>query len=87
VAPPNSEAGHDAADLLHRVEKIVEVGYGPDDRFASAVRHMIRSAADMATVLPNRDLEAAREALGHARAAVGAATYAVRVLHGEPRTE
>jgi hypothetical protein len=83
---PGADAGCDAADLMHRAEKVVEVGYGPDDRFASAVRHVIRCAADMALVLSDGDLEAAREALGHARAAVGAATYAVRVLHDKPRT-
>jgi regulator of sirC expression with transglutaminase-like and TPR domain len=87
-ATPRAHRGgdRDLGELLRRAEQVIEVGYGRDDRFAVALRHMIRSAADMAAALPTTDPAAAREVLGHARAALGAAVYAVRALHDEPRT-
>ena len=46
-----------------------------------AALHLIDCAADVVTLLPNGDLPSAHEALACARAAVGAATYAVRQIH------
>jgi hypothetical protein len=80
-------AAVDATDLLRRADRTIAQEYGSSDRFGNAVRHVICCAADMAVLLPAGDLEAAREALGCARAAVVEATYAVRVLHDERKKE
>jgi hypothetical protein len=81
--PVPAVAAADATDLLRRADQMIAQEYGSGDRLSSAVRHVICCAADMAGLLPAGDLEAAREALGYARAAVVEATYAVRVLHDE----
>lgn len=89
AVPPESSASPqpsdircaDAANLLLRADQIVAERFGGDnDRLAQAARHLITCAADVVALLPAGDLEAAREALDCARAAVGAATYAVSVL-------
>lgn len=84
--PAGSAPGTHAADLLRQVDRIVADEFAGDDRLARTARHLIRCAAEVVAVLPDGDLEAAREALGCARAAVGAATYAVRVLNDNART-
>lgn len=71
-----------AADLLRRADLALGSEFDEHDRLALATRHVVRCAADMLEALPTGDLEAARSALGHARGAVVAATYAVRALHG-----
>ena len=93
MPPPSSTIDHavrsatadSAVDLLRRADEMVADEYGPGDRYSCAVRHVIRCAAAMAVDLPLRDLVAAREALSQARAAVVAATYAVRVLHDDQK--
>jgi hypothetical protein len=89
TAPPPREAAPApelrAAELLREAGLIVADGFG-DDRLALAARQLISCAAEVVTALQDSDLEAAREALGSARAAVVSATYAVRVLHDKGRT-
>ncbi|MBS2962948.1 hypothetical protein KGA66_07830 [Actinocrinis puniceicyclus] len=80
-----ADTGRDALELLRQAERIVAIDYGTDERMRQGVLHMIRSTTDMAAALLDGDLEAARAALGHARASVAAATYAVRVLHDDLR--
>jgi hypothetical protein len=75
-----------AVDLLRRANQIVTDAYRADDRLAQAVRHLIQCAEDAAELLPGGDLDTAREALGCARAAVGAATYAVRAISDSQRS-
>lgn len=77
----------DPANLLRLADHAVADEFGPDDRLAQAARNLIACAAEVVALLPNGDLEAAREALGSARAAVVAATYAVRRFHDNVRTE
>lgn len=74
------------ADLLRRAD-LAAAGFDETDGCARAVRHVIRCAVLLTEALPAGDIDAARDALGEARAAVGAATYAVRVLHDAARTE
>jgi hypothetical protein len=70
-----------AADLLRMVHQMVAVESGSDDPLTMAALHLICCATDVVTLLPGGDLPSAREALGCARAAVGAATYAIRQIH------
>lgn len=77
----------DPANLLRLADHAVADEFGPDDWLAQAARNLIACAAEVVALLPNGDLEAAREALGPARAAVVAATYAVRRFHDNARTE
>jgi hypothetical protein len=70
-----------AAELLRRAHQLVVLEFGPDNPLTKAALHLIDCAADVVTLLPNGDLPSAHEALACARAAVGAATYAVRQIH------
>lgn len=81
-----TDASRDALELLREAERIVAVDGGRDERMTKALRHMIHSTAGMVAALSERDLNAAHEALGHARASVATATYAIRVLHDDLRT-
>jgi hypothetical protein len=77
-----------AADLLRTAHEVVsDHSAGVDDDLAQAAMHLITCAADVVALLPRPDLHAAREALGCARAAVVAASYAVTKIHdGRPRS-
>jgi hypothetical protein len=74
------------ADLLRQAHQIIAAEHGPDDWLADVAGHLIACAAEVVALLPKGDLEAAREALGSARAAVGVAIYTVRRLHDDART-
>ncbi|MFC8230396.1 hypothetical protein [Streptomyces sp. NPDC057287] len=76
-----------ATALLETAHQAVAQGYPCDDRLARAALHLIECAADVVERLPGseRDLESARDVLGHARAAVVTATFAVRQIHDESR--
>jgi hypothetical protein len=60
--------------------------FGQENLLAQAAQYLITCAADVAALLPRGDLEAAQEALGCARAAVGAATYVVYKIGDNVRT-
>ncbi|WP_327296823.1 MULTISPECIES: hypothetical protein [unclassified Streptomyces] len=74
-----------ATAMLETAHKAVAQGFPCDDRLARAALHLIECAADVVERLPraDRDVDSAREALGHARAAVVTATFAVRQIHDE----
>lgn len=72
-------------DLLHVAVRVITDEFGAENWLASVTQHLIACAAEVAALLPEGDLQAAREALGTARAAVGIATYAVRRLHDDAR--
>lgn len=74
-----------ATALLETAHQAVAQGFPCDDRLARAALHLIECAADVVERLPraDRDVDSAREALGHARAAVVTATFAIRQIHDE----
>jgi hypothetical protein len=76
-----------AVDLLHVAGRAITDEFGTENWLASVAWHLIGCAAEVAALLPEGDLQAAREALGAARAAVGIATYTVRRIHDDARTE
>jgi hypothetical protein len=76
----------DAEKLLRSAHQLVVDKFGTDQPLVQAALHLIDCATDAVAVLPCGDLEAARLAVGSARAAVGAATYAVRRVHDEKGT-
>jgi hypothetical protein len=86
-APLPGDGTASAADLLHVAVRAVTDEFGAENWLASVAWHLIGCAAEVVALLPEGDLQAAREALGTARAAVGIATYAVRRLHDDARTE
>jgi hypothetical protein len=70
------------AELLARAGDVLP----GDDSLTEAARHLIACAAGVVGQLGGEpDLPAAQQALGHARAAVVAATYAVRTVHERGR--
>ncbi|MFF9472933.1 hypothetical protein ACF1E9_09965 [Streptomyces roseolus] len=80
------ESALSAAQLLETAHQAVQQGFPCDDRLARAALHLIECATDVVVRLPERDLDAAREALNLARAAVVTATTAVREVHDRERT-
>lgn len=76
----------DPEKLLRAAHQVVSDDFGVEEPLVQAVLHLINCAADAVALLPGGNPEAAHEALGCARAAVGLATYAVRRVHDE-RTE
>jgi hypothetical protein len=75
----------DAADLLRLAHQVVADEFHDTDPLAQAALHLITCAAGAVSILDSADLDAAREALDHARAAVTAATYAVLRIHDNAR--
>jgi hypothetical protein len=74
-----------AAELLRTAHRSLTDGSAPDDPVTQAALHLIACAAEMVTLVGERDPHRAREALGHARAAVTTATYAVLRSHDDDR--
>ncbi len=81
------EDEHDVVDLLRRAHRTVLAGSAVDDPLEQTALHLISCAAGMVEQLRERDLDAAREALGCARAAVVTATYAVQQIDSETRMQ
>ena len=75
----------DPVTLLMGAHVAVSDRFGDQDPLAQTALHLITCAAGVVGLLSDADVEAAREALGHARAAVTAATYAVVRVHDEVR--
>lgn len=73
------------AVLLRLARDLLAEEMPADDPMAATALHLISCAAGVVTLLPAADLTAAREALGCARAAVTAATYAVQRVHDDTR--
>ncbi|MEU7279810.1 hypothetical protein AB0A69_13640 [Streptomyces sp. NPDC045431] len=67
----------DPVAQLNTVRRLVEERYSGDEPLARAALHLIDCATDIVGQLPDGDLDAARGALGSARAAVVSATFAV----------
>ncbi|MFE9173238.1 hypothetical protein ACFYNZ_27875 [Streptomyces kebangsaanensis] len=67
-------------DQLNSVRRLVEEQYTCEQPLARAALHLIDCARDIVAQLPGGDLDAAREALGSARAAVVSATCAVGLV-------
>ncbi|MEW1614110.1 MULTISPECIES: hypothetical protein [unclassified Streptomyces] len=67
----------DPVAQLHTVRQLVEDRYSSEQPLARAALHLIDCATDIVGQLPDGDLDAARGALGSARAAVVSATFAV----------
>ncbi|MGX1852484.1 hypothetical protein OIU91_19655 [Streptomyces sp. NBC_01456] len=78
-APPAAPA--DSVTQLRNVRRLVEKEFAADQPLTRAALHLIDCATDVVARLPEGDLDAAREALGSARAAVVSATYAVGSVH------
>lgn len=76
-APAESQT-HDPVSQLHSARRLVEEQYAGEQPLARAALHLIDCATDIVAQLPQGDLAAGRAALGAARAAVVAATLAVR---------
>lgn len=84
AAPSGTRAGDDPAELLRTAHRALAEASQPGDHLARVALHLITCATDVVSLLPGGgDLPTAREALGAARAAVGAATYAVRHVHDQ----
>jgi hypothetical protein len=81
-----ADSEDDADKLLRAAYQAVADRFGPDEPLTQAVLYLINCAADAVSLLPDGDLQAARQALGCARAAVTTATDAVRRIHDEIRT-
>lgn len=75
----------DPVTLLMGAHLAVTDRFGERDPLAQTALHLITCAAEVVGLLPDADVEAAREALGHARSAVTAATYAVIRVNDEVR--
>lgn len=67
----------DPVAQLNSVRRLVEERYTCEHPLARAAIHLIDCATDIVAQLPDGDLDAARGALGSARAAVVSATCAV----------
>lgn len=75
----------DPGALLACAQVALRDEFDEQDPLAQTALHLIMCAAGAVTALRAADVDAAREALGHARAAVTAATYAVLRVHDEAR--
>lgn len=72
----------DVLGLLMKAREILEKEGNGDDHLTRVALHLIDCAVDVSNLLTEvHDLEDARDALGSARSAVVAATYAVRHTH------
>lgn len=80
-APP--EAAH-AVDHLKAARRRVVEQYVTDQPLTRAALHLIDCAAEVTVGLSTADPDAARDALGSARAAVIAATWAVSRIRETP---
>ncbi|MDG4767452.1 hypothetical protein O7632_25665 [Solwaraspora sp. WMMD406] len=80
------ETGYDIHALLRLAHRCVVTQFGDDDPLSQTAMHLISSAAELVVMLPVGDLDAARQALSHARAAVTTASYAVHRVHDEARS-
>ncbi|MER5768954.1 hypothetical protein [Streptomyces sp. NPDC001985] len=67
----------DPVAQLNSVRRLVEETYTSEQPLTRAALHLIDCATDIVAQLPQGDLDAARDALGAARAAVVSATFAV----------
>ncbi|HEY1620909.1 MAG TPA: hypothetical protein VGG25_25015 [Streptosporangiaceae bacterium] len=76
-----------ADELLRHAQRLVADEARAGNWLADVAEHLIACSAEVVALMPKGDLDAAREALGAARAAVGVATYAVRRLHDDDRSE
>lgn len=74
-----------AVELLRTAHRTVLADATTADRFTQATLYLITCATDMVEQLRERDLDAARQALGCARAAVVTATYAVQQIDADTR--
>lgn len=76
-----------AVDLLRGAQQAVLAGGHPDERLTETALHLIRCAVEMVSLLPDPDIDTAREAWGCARAAVVTATYALTRIDDGRRAE
>jgi uncharacterized protein HemX len=72
---------------LDDVRRLVAEHFDPDEPLTRAALHLLDCAAGVLHRLPGDDLDSAVQALASARAAVVAASYAVRRVHDLARTE
>jgi hypothetical protein len=82
---PAGPPATDVAESLRTARELLANRGDEQDPLYEAARHLMSCATDMVLALPGRDLEAAREALTCARAAVGIASYVVCKLGDEAR--
>jgi hypothetical protein len=80
-APAGTVAATELLRTAHQT--LADHSGGTEDHLGQAAMYLISCAADVVALLPSPDLEAAREALGCARAAVVAASYAVHKIHDD----
>ncbi|GGV27383.1 hypothetical protein GCM10010260_79820 [Streptomyces filipinensis] len=74
---PTGSPAPDPVTQLHSVRQLVEERYTEEQPLIRAALHLIDCATDIVAGLPEPDLDACRDALGSARAAVVSATFAV----------
>ncbi|QNP68698.1 hypothetical protein IAG44_03960 [Streptomyces roseirectus] len=84
TAPPPGAQGR-PVEHLNLVRRLVEEQYTGEEPLTRAALHLIDCARDIVAQLPAGDLDAARHALGSARAAVVSATCAVGMVHDKER--
>jgi hypothetical protein len=80
LAEPGAQLAEPVAQL-RIARQLVRDRFGPGEPLAEAALNLIDCAARVVHHLPGRDLDAARDALDSARAAVVAATFAVQRVH------
>ncbi|EKX63758.1 hypothetical protein Sipo8835_08455 [Streptomyces ipomoeae] len=73
----NPIAAPDPVTQLKAARRLIEERYADEQPLIRAALHLIDCATDIVAVLPEPDLDACRDALGSARAAVVSATFAV----------
>lgn len=74
---PMANTAPDPLTQLHSARLLVEQRYTDEQPLIRAALHLIDCATDIVAGLPEPDLDACRDALGSARAAVVSATFAV----------
>ncbi|MEV0603124.1 hypothetical protein AB0I82_28065 [Streptomyces sp. NPDC050315] len=76
-AVPAGSRTQDPVFQLHTVRRLVEEQYTAEQPLARAALHLIDCATEVVAQLPEGSIDACRDALGSARAAVVSATVAV----------
>ncbi|MEU6668192.1 hypothetical protein [Streptomyces sp. NPDC046727] len=74
---PTASSASDPVTQLNSARRIVQERYTDEQPLIRAALHLIDCATDIVAGLPEPDLDACRDALGSARAAVVSAAYAV----------
>lgn len=74
---PASSSAPDPVTQLTSARRLVEERYTDEQPLIRAALHLIDCATDIVAGLPEPDLDACRDALGSARAAVVSATFAM----------